>query len=119
MLLILQRLIKWMPVILFFLLLSLDRENFAHVSGYIILLLLYTVILVSKILYAKKEWHTDPRTSKISGDKNIQKIWKKLENVSNPSATFRSIFYLHLNNQTFRFEGKVYGKIIVNLFGIR
>ena len=31
---------------------------------------------------------------------------------SNPSATFRSIFYLHLNNQTFRFEGKVYGKII-------
>ena len=47
-----------------------------------------------------------------NNDKNIQKIWKKLENVSNPSATFRSIFYLHLNNQTFRFEGKVYGKII-------
>ena len=45
-------------------------------------------------------------------DMNIQKIWKKLENVSNPTATFRSIFYLHLNNQTFRFEGKVYGKII-------
>ena len=47
-----------------------------------------------------------------NNDKNIQKIWKKLENVSNPSATFRSIFYLHLNNQTFCFEGKVYGKII-------
>ena len=47
-----------------------------------------------------------------NNDKNIQKIWEKLENVSNPSATFRSIFYLHLNNQTFRFEGKVYGKII-------
>ena len=45
-------------------------------------------------------------------DMNIQKIWKKLENVSNPTATFRSIFYLHLNNQTFCFEGKVYGKII-------
>ena len=47
-----------------------------------------------------------------NNDKNIQKIWKKLENISNPTATFRSIFYLHLNNQTFCFEGKVYGKII-------
>ena len=47
-----------------------------------------------------------------NNDNNIQKIWKKLENVSNPTATFRSIFYLHLNNQTFCFEGKVYGKII-------
>ena len=47
-----------------------------------------------------------------NNDNNIQKIWKKLENISNPTATFRSIFYLHLNNQTFCFEGKVYGKII-------
>ena len=47
-----------------------------------------------------------------NNDNNIQKIWKKLENVSNPTATFRSIFYLHLNNQTVCFEGKVYGKII-------
>ena len=40
---------------------------------------LYTVILVSKILHAKKEWHTDPQTSKISGDKNIQKMSDFLE----------------------------------------
>ena len=76
---VLQILIKWMPVILFFLLIFLDRDNFTHVTGYIILLLLYTVILVSKILYAKKEWHTDPQTSKISGDKNIQKMSDFLE----------------------------------------
>ncbi|OUX32721.1 MAG: hypothetical protein CBE24_03020 [bacterium TMED264] len=76
---IFQSLIKWMPVILFFLLLFIDRDNFAHVIGYIILLLSYTVILVSKILYAKKEWHTDPQTSKISGDKNIQKMSDFLE----------------------------------------
>lgn len=76
---VLQILIKWMPVILFFLLIFLDRDNFAHVTGYIILLLLYTVILVSKILYAKKEWHTDPQTSQISGDKNIQKMSDFLE----------------------------------------
>ena len=68
-----------MPVILFFLLIGLDRDNFFHVTGYIILLLSYTVILVSKILYAKKEWHTDPQTSKISGDKNIQKMSDFLE----------------------------------------
>ena len=76
---VLQILIKWMPVILFFLLIFLDRDNFTHVTGYIILLLSYTVILVSKILYAKKEWHTDPQTSKISGDKNIQKMSDFLE----------------------------------------
>ena len=79
MLLVLQKLIKWMPVILFFLLIFLDRDKLAHVTGYIILLLLYTVILVSKILHAKKEWHTDPQTSKISGDKNIQKMSDFLE----------------------------------------
>jgi len=80
---VLQILIKWMPVILFFLLIFLDRDNFAHVTGYIILLLSYTVILVSKILYAKKEWHTDPQTSKISGDKNIQKMSDFLEKMEN------------------------------------
>ena len=72
-----------MPVILFFLLIFLDRDNFAHVTGYIILLLSYTVILDSKILNAKKEWHTDPHTSKISGDKNIQKMSDFLEKMEN------------------------------------
>ena len=68
-----------MPVILFFLLLFLDRENLTHVAAYITLLLSYTFILVAKILHAKNEWHTDPRTSKISGDKNIKKMSDFLE----------------------------------------
>ena len=79
MLLIFQRLIKWMPVILFILLLLLDRENLSHVISYIVLLLSYTIILVAKILHAKNEWHSDPKTSKISGDKNIQKMSDFLE----------------------------------------
>ena len=83
MLLILQRLIKWMPVILFVLLLLLDRENLTHVISYIVLLLSYTIILVAKILNAKNEWHTDPQTSKISGDKNIQKMSDFLEKMEN------------------------------------
>ena len=79
MIIVFQRLLKWMPVILFVLLLLLDRENLTHVISYIALLLSYTLILVAKILHAKKEWHTDPQTSKISGDKNIQKMSDFLE----------------------------------------
>ena len=76
---ILQIIIKWMPIILFILLLMIDRDNNIHVMSYITLLLSYTVVLVSRILYAKKEWHSDPKTSKISSDKNIQKMSDFLE----------------------------------------
>ena len=76
---IIQIIIKWMPIILFILLLMIDRDNNIHVMSYITLLLSYTVILVSRILYAKKEWHSDPKTSKISSDKNIQKMSDFLE----------------------------------------
>ena len=76
---IIQILIKWMPIILFILLLMIDRDNNIHVMSYITLLLSYTVVLVSRILYAKKEWHSDPKTSKISSDKNIQKMSDFLE----------------------------------------
>ena len=76
---IIQTLIKWMPIILFALLLMIDRDNPLQVIGYILLLLFYTLILVSKILQAKKEWHSDPKTSKISSDKKIQKMSDFLE----------------------------------------
>ena len=76
---IIQTLIKWMPIILFALLLMIDRNNLLQVIGYILLLLFYTIILVSKILQAKKEWHSDPKTSKISSDKKIQKMSDFLE----------------------------------------
>ena len=76
---IIQTLIKWRPIILFALLLMIDRDNLLQVIGYILLLLFYTLILVSKILQAKKEWHSDPKTSKISSDKKIQKMSDFLE----------------------------------------
>ena len=76
---IIQTLIKWMPIILFALLLMIDRDNLLQVIGYILLLLFYTLILVSKILQAKKEWHSYPKTSKISSDKKIQKMSDFLE----------------------------------------
>ena len=43
---------------------------------------------------------------------NIEKIWKKLRNRRNPKACFRSVFYLHLNKNTYCFEGRIDGKII-------
>ena len=56
-----QQLIRWMPFILFILLLMVDRDNNFHVIGYIILLFSYTGILVLRILYAKEEWHNEFR----------------------------------------------------------
>lgn len=76
---IFQRIFKWMPLILFILLLFIDRDIFIHVFGYICLLIIYTVILVARILNARDEWHSDPKTSKISSDKNIQKMSDFLE----------------------------------------
>ena len=83
---IIQILIKWMPLILFILLLLIERKNIVHVIGYITLLLIYTIISIARILEAKKEWHRNPKTSAISKDKNIQKMsdfQNKLEQIIN------------------------------------
>lgn len=69
-----QRLIKWMPLILFVLLLMVDRKNTFHVVCYITLLLSYTGILVSKILYAKEEWHNEFNNNIDKGSDEIDKM---------------------------------------------
>ena len=74
-----RKILKWMPLILLLMLLMIDRDNTFHKIGYIFLLISYSGVIVLKILHAKKEWHTDPQTSKISGDKNIQKMSDFLE----------------------------------------
>ena len=63
-----------MPLILFVLLLMVDRENTFHVVGYITLLLSYTGILVSKILYAKEEWHNEFNNNIGKGSDEIDKM---------------------------------------------
>ena len=63
-----------MPLILFVLLLMVDRKNTFHVVGYIALLLSYTVILVSKILYAKEEWHNEFNNNIDKGSDEIDKM---------------------------------------------
>ena len=53
-----------------------------------------------------------------NNDANIKKIWEKLRDQTSPKATFRSIFYIHFNNKTFSFQGKVDGNLIFEKRGL-
>ena len=80
---IFQKLFKWMPVILFVLLIMLDRENMVHVFGYITLLLLYTGILILRLLHDKKEWHNVFNKDKNMGsDSTLEKLSDLKHNIS-------------------------------------
>ncbi|MDC0383492.1 hypothetical protein OAN38_01480 [Candidatus Marinimicrobia bacterium] len=77
-----NRILKWMPVILFFLLLFVDRTNLFHVIGYIALLFSYTSIIILRVLYAKKQWHkefNDDQLDKSSSIKNMSDFKSKLK----------------------------------------
>ena len=70
-----QKVFKWMPIILFVLLIMLDRDNLAHVFGYIILLLSYSGILILRLLHDKKEWHNVFNKDKNMGsDSSLEKL---------------------------------------------
>ncbi len=69
-----QRLIRWMPLILLFLLFMVDRDKVIHQVGYIVLLLSYTAILILRILYAKENWHREFRTDDIAKDSKVEKM---------------------------------------------
>ena len=71
---LIQRLIRWMPLILLFLLFMVDRDKVVHQVGYIVLLLSYTAILILRILYAKENWHREFRTDDISKDSKVEKM---------------------------------------------
>ena len=71
---LIQRLIRWMPLILLFLLFMVDRNKVVHQVGYIVLLLSYTAILILRILYAKKNWHREFSTDDIAKDSKVEKM---------------------------------------------
>jgi len=79
----LQRLIRWMPLMLLFLLFMVDRDNSLHKLGYIILLLSYTGVLIIRILYAKEDWHREFNTSDLAQDSKINKMGDYQEKLSN------------------------------------
>ena len=69
-----NKILKWMPIILFFLLLMVDRDNILHVAGYLRLLFLYTSIIIIRILYAKKEWHKEFNKDQLNKNNSIKKM---------------------------------------------
>ena len=71
-----QKIFKWMPVVLFFLLVMVDRGNIFHVVGYILLLLSYTAILILRLLYAKKYWHKEyNKDGNVQNNQSIKKFF--------------------------------------------
>ena len=71
---LIQKLIRWMPLILLFLLFMVDRNKVVHQVGYIVLLLSYTAILILRILYAKENWHREFSTDDIAKDSKVEKM---------------------------------------------
>ena len=71
---IIQKIIKLMPLVLFFMLIFVDREDKIQVFGFLFLLFTYTIILVSRILYAKKVWHKEFNDEDYAKDENILKM---------------------------------------------
>ena len=51
-----------------------DRENKLYVIGFLSLLFIYTVILVGRILYAKKLWHKEFNDENYAKDDSILKM---------------------------------------------
>ena len=71
---VIQKIVKLMPLVLFFMLIFVDREDKIQVSGFLFLLFTYTIILVSRILYAKKVWHKEFNDENYAKDENILKM---------------------------------------------
>jgi len=77
-----NKILKWMPIILFLLLIMVDRNNILHVVGYLMLLFSYTFIIIIRILYAKKEWHEEFNKDQLnqnSSIKNMSDFKKKIK----------------------------------------
>ena len=71
---IIQKINKLMPLVLFFMLIFVDREDKIQVFGFLFLLFTYTIILVSRILYAKKVWHKEFNDENYEKDESILKM---------------------------------------------
>ena len=71
---IIQKLIRWMPLILFFLFIMVDRENSFYVVSFICLLFIYTAILIMRVLYAKERWHEEFNSGELGQNGSIQKM---------------------------------------------
>ena len=76
---LIRKIIKFMPGILLFMLIFVDRDNTPQVIGFLFLLFLYTFILIARILYAKKVWHKEFNDKNYANDENIIKMQDLIE----------------------------------------
>jgi len=71
---VIQIIIKFSPLVLFIMLIFINREDKLQVIGFLGLLFLYTTIIVIRILYAKKVWHDEFNDKTYENDPNIKKM---------------------------------------------
>ena len=71
---VIQIIIKFSPLVLFIMLIFINREEKLQVIGFLGLLFLYTTIIVIRILYAKKVWHDEFNDEAYEHDPNIKKM---------------------------------------------
>lgn len=69
-----RKIIKWLPLVLLLFLFLIDRDNVLHVSIYIFTLIFYTIILIFKILDAKRMWHNEFDVEEISKKSSVDKV---------------------------------------------
>ena len=68
-----------MPIILLLMLVFIDRNNKVYVGAFLVLLFLYTIILVARILYARKVWHKEFNDKDYANDASIIKMQDLIE----------------------------------------
>ena len=68
-----------MPIILLLMLVFIDRNNKVYVGAFLLLLFLYTIILVARILYARKVWHKEFNDKDYANDASIKKMQDLIE----------------------------------------
>jgi|TARA_B100000959_G_scaffold253030_1_gene283585 hypothetical protein len=68
-----------MPIILLLMLIFIDRNNKVYVGTFLLLLFLYTIILVARILYARKVWHKEFNDKDYANDASIIKMHDLIE----------------------------------------
>ena len=68
-----------MPIILLLMLVFIDRNNEVYVGAFLLLLFLYTIILVARILYARKVWHKEFNDKDYANDASIMKMQDLIE----------------------------------------
>ena len=76
---VVQKIIRLMPIILLFMLVFIDRNNKVYVGAFLLLLFLYTIILVARILYARKVWHKEFNDKDYANDPSIIKMQDLIE----------------------------------------